>query len=917
MSDTLEIEALVLKAFEATSDPVIITDAGLLGAVGPKIVFVNQALTALTGYKREELIGQSPSVFQGHGSDPATIARLRDSIDRGKETKEVILNYTKTGTPYWNELSISPISASSGKIQAFVSIQRDVSDSWGQSLDATPEDARMLSAASEKIAGVASWAFLVDEKRMAFSEGMFDIFGWDKSSEPQEEESLAYFDHDDRRKFLTHVERCIKGDVAFETEVKIRRRDGAARTLRINGEALRERNDRTKAVVGAVRDISTETTMRSELSRAIMRQGTLERDFALARSIAKIGKFSYSIKNDVIVGTDELYAMTGLAKGQFPAPASLFLSRIDERDRPRLEELLADAIRLSRRFSTRLRFIRSDGTVVHSQIYADVIDDEDDERRLVGIARDVTEEITASEMLLFEQERFRLIADAVSDVLWDFDVDEGTSWAAPGWQERLGVDFEDKDLTFDQWTSHIASEDRGRVFASWREALSSGADKWTEETAIVDRADARLHVQINARFMRSKNGRVYRALGNIRNIEREKEVNDILARTRGLEVTSRMTGGIAHDFNNLLMIMLGSLESLGPVRLSSEEREALEAIERSVDSATDLTMRLLDFSGSSAAQVSNFKPGALLNELAPLIRSSLTNRIALTLDAGENVWPIQADKSSFERAVLNFAVNARDAITGSGNLLIHCKDLEIDVLHERGVRELPSGRYVCISFKDDGQGMDAETLEKAREPYFTTKGVGEGTGLGLSSSYGFARQCGGTVLIESAVGSGTTVSMFLPAADLVREPNKIDVPVHGGRKPTAKRILLVEDGPLIRNRLNKLLSEMGYSVTCVENATLALKALQGAHPFDLLFTDIVMPGGISGLDLAVSARAQSQDIGVILTSGFMGDIEIPCEFVGEAPRFLQKPYRATKLAELLNEIFSEEEALVAPPGVIK
>lgn len=895
------LSSTVLDQF---SDCVIVTDTELEAEDGPRILFVNGALCELTGYDRSELVGKSNRIFHGTDTDPAALDRIVQSLQAGRTTREELLNHRKDGSPFWIEVEASPLRNEDGETVAFTWVQRVITKRKTAQIERDATE--MWAAAGERIANIGTWGYDVLENRTYWSDGMFRLFERDKDRGPPANEDVLPLVHEDHRGIMSDAMlRAIKHGRSFEIEVRCTTETGIPKWIRMHGEPLLQDNGRTRAVVGATRDVTREREVTARLSDAISVNETLEKNFSTARAIAKIGAFDYSVKDDLQHWTDELFEMTGLSKEVVPAEADSFISRIDPADRDEFDRLFNDAIVHGRGYETRVRFHRPDGKDMVMQIVADVEDTEDD-RRIVGIARDVTEEVKASEQLRKQEERFRLIADAVSDVLWDYDIENGTWWATPSWPEKLGVTLEDADVPPDQWTRFIAENDQPRYIQSMVNAMRSGAEMWRDETTITGTNGVTVNVQVNAKLLRREDNRVYRALGNLRNIDREKHLNELLARARGLESLAQMTGGIAHDFNNLLMIILGNAEILEFAELAEEDRQAVELIGRAATSAASLTQRLLEFSGRKRLTTSVINMPDFFTDLLPLIQSALTNRIAVALDLGKDIWAVEADKTALEQSILNLALNARDAMPDGGKLSISCENKLVNEEMMGSQRELGPGRYLRISVADDGEGMDEGVLARAREPYFTTKDVGKGTGLGLSSAYGFARQSGGTLEVISKVGLGTTIHLYLPASVMASGEAAVAEPQSGGGIGQGRSVLLVEDQPEIRSHLGRMLSRLEFSVTSTADARAALERLEEGDNFDLLFTDIVMPGGMNGVELAKKAQEVAPNLKVLFTSGFAGAAFEDAGLSDEhAVPILKKPYRATELSRALEDVFSE------------
>ncbi len=344
-----------------------------------------------------------------------------------------------------------------------------------------------------------------------------------------------------------------------------------------------------------------------------------------------------------------------------------------------------------------------------------------------------------------------------------------------------------------------------------------------------------------------------------------------LRQAQKMEAVGQLTGGIAHDFNNLLTSILGSLDLLGgDASLSERGRRRVEIALAASRRAAELTSQLLSFSRKQRLAPQTLAPVEVVEGIRALLARTVGERIALEIEAEPAPWAVTADRNQLEAALLNLVINARDAIGGSGRVLIQFANLAVAApeIEALAGEPLAEGDYVAITVEDDGAGMTEAVRARAFEPFFTTKPPGMGTGLGLSQTYGFARQSGGAVRLDSTPGAGTRATLLLPAARdaairPAREPGAAAAAVGQGQ-----RILLAEDDPLLRATVCEALAEQGYRVTAAENADEALAKIGKEGEFALLFTDIRMPGTLDGVGLALAARQLRPDLRILFATGY-------------------------------------------------
>jgi len=390
-------------------------------------------------------------------------------------------------------------------------------------------------------------------------------------------------------------------------------------------------------------------------------------------------------------------------------------------------------------------------------------------------------------------------------------------------------------------------------------------------------------------------------LKTARAAQAEAEVQ--LRQSQKLEAVGQLTGGVAHDFNNLLTVILGNAEVLADVLHDQEDlRELAEMTANAAERGSELTSRLLAFSRKQPLQPRLLDVSdQICNSLEGLLRRTLPETITLQIKRAENPWLAEIDLSQLEAALLNIVLNARDAMPDGGQITIEVRNYEIENNSEPKNLELNAGQYVMIIVADTGLGMTDTTLSRAFEPFFTTKEVGQGSGLGLSMVYGFVKQSGGHVSICSEPGNGTSVTLCFPRSQLEVANTQIGnshQPILGG----TEKILVVEDDELVREYVSASLLGLGYKVVEAESGPKAIEALKQMTDVDLLFTDIVLPGGMNGRELADAAQELRPDLKVLFTSGYTEDAIVHHGRLDPEVELLSKPYRRTQLAEKLRKV---------------
>jgi signal transduction histidine kinase len=417
---------------------------------------------------------------------------------------------------------------------------------------------------------------------------------------------------------------------------------------------------------------------------------------------------------------------------------------------------------------------------------------------------------------------------------------------------------------------------------------------WVVPLAAHDKAAAFASVSVDITHL----GRVQRELEVQASEHRVLEAQ--LAQAQKMQALGQLTGGIAHDFNNLLTVIIGSLALLknGPASPDRARELALQA-DAAASRAAALTQRLLAFSRRQPLRPQSIDPRMLLSGMEQLLRRTLPADIALGISVVESIWPCEADPVQLESAVLNLAINARDAMPKGGTLRISASNARVDAGSALEQAGLATRDYVLIEVTDTGTGMAPEVVRQAFEPFFTTKDVGQGSGLGLSMVYGFAEQSGGRAKLESKLGRGTTVQLYLPRSTRAVSTTTlaaVAVPLDGG----GKRILVVEDDPAVRAVVCEMLDRAGYRTLAASDGPSAQRVLGGEHDIALLLVDMMLPGGMSGAELVSALRREGSTLPVVFMTGYSNDaLSSSPEIHGT--RLLAKPFSEAALTDAVRE----------------
>ncbi|MFY9291623.1 MAG: MASE4 domain-containing protein [Methylorubrum rhodinum] len=484
---------------------------------------------------------------------------------------------------------------------------------------------------------------------------------------------------------------------------------------------------------------------------------------------------------------------------------------------------------------------------------------------------------------------------------WDLDLRAGTSRRSG----RHDAIFDHREpvtaWTVETLLGHVVPEDRDGVRAAIDAAGRTGR---LDVECRIRRADdgAVRSVTVRGKVTRDERGQPRSMAGVVMDTTRQREAEARLNQSQKMEAIGQLTGGVAHDFNNLLTIIVGNLDMIvrkpdNPQRVERLATSAMTAARR----GAEVTEKLLSFSRRQVLRAETVNPNRLLKDFGAVLKRAVGETVEIRFDLDASLDPVRLDPGQFESAMLNLAVNARDAMPGGGVLTVRtCNGhLDADELLDRP--DLRPGAYVLVVVSDTGQGMDAATRGRAFEPFFTTKEIGKGTGLGLSQVYGFVRQAGGHAQIKSEAGAGTSIELYLPrsAEKAVESRPENALPLR--RAASGEVVLVVEDEPAVLEMAVESLGELGYRTLTATRASEALDRLGGPERIDILFSDVVMPGGMNGVQLSVEARRLRPGLRVLLTSGYTGTALDAHAVPADVP-LLSKPYQRDELADKLRVV---------------
>jgi PAS domain S-box-containing protein len=684
----------------------------------------------------------------------------------------------------------------------------------------------------------------------------------------------------------------------------------------------------TAADIALIEDVAARIWDAAERGRAEARLRESEERLRLALESTGLGSWEYdaitrktirSTRHDAIFGYDEPVSDWTYER---------FKTHIPESDREVVEAGFRDALERGEDWSVECRMIRADGSPGWLSVRARPDYGADGKVvRLLGTVADITERKRAEEAVVETGAKFETFAQTMPSMVWTSLPDGQIDWFNARVCEYSGIP--EAEMKPNGWAP-VHPDDIDRATRAWREALESGEPFETEYR--IRRHDGMFRWHLTRAIpIRGADGEIALWIGNSADIEDQKsseralaelnatleeqvrartaellEAEATLRQSQKMEAVGQLTGGLAHDFNNLLTGITGSLELLaGRIHQGkfTEVDRYLNVAQGAARRAASLTHRLLAFSRRQTLDPKPTDINQLVSGMDDLIRRTVGPGVTVEVVGAPGLWAVLADPNQLENALLNLCINARDAMPDGGRLLIETGNRSLDESEAKAL-ELRAGEYVSLNVADTGGGMTAEVIARAFDPFFTTKPLGEGTGLGLSMVYGFTRQSGGHACIQSQPGQGTTVRLYLPrySGDDVVFEHPADTPK--ARRGDGETVLVVDDEPSVRLLIHEVLAELGYKVLEAETGASGLQILDCVGQVDLLVTDVGLPGGMNGRQLADAALVTRPALKVLFITGYAESAVLGDGHLKPGMHVLTKPFSLETLGAKVREIIA-------------
>jgi PAS domain S-box-containing protein len=676
-----------------------------------------------------------------------------------------------------------------------------------------------------------------------------------------------------------------------------RREDGSVCAEEQTITPVRDAQGAIRHFIAVKQDVTTRTLAAEEqLREGAQRSVLAEREFRtlfeanpLAMWIYDLTTFRFLEVNDAAVRRygyerDEFLAMT-IKDIRPPEDVELLVTYISQ---PR------DPWQSSGNWRHRLK----SGQVIDVEIASHTITFAERPAALV-IAQDITERKRAVESLREAEERTRFALQNANVGIWDMDYTTGVLRWSDVMESHYGLQPGTFGGTLEAYIERIHPDDRASVLETLGNAMKSGVDFFVQNRSIAGDGTVRW-LDGAGRILRGEHGEPVRGVGISQDVTERRKLEAQFQQAQKMEAVGRLAGGVAHDFNNLLTAILGYCELLLPhFQVGDPYRADLKQIQMAGTRAAGLTRQLLAFSRKQIIEPTVLDLNAVVSGMRPMLGRLIEEDVKVVVHPGPELALLKADRGQVEQIVMNLAVNARDAMPHGGTLTIATANVELDEDYAATHDGVTPGAYVALTVTDTGTGMTPEVQARLWEPYFTTKEAGKGTGLGLATVHGIAKQSGGSVGVYSELGMGTSFHVYFPRAEAAGTAVDAKPPVTR-RRPAEETVLVVEDADGVRTLARRLLERQGYTVLVASNADKALRLFDRHPSIDLLLTDVVMPGG-SGPELARQLVGRRPALKVVYMSGYAEEAIVQHGMLKPGIVFLHKPFTSDTLAQKLRQ----------------
>ena len=859
--------------------------------------YINPAFAQLTGYPQVDFLGRTPLALVGTQSDPAVGQQWRAAIEERTSFSAELMLVCRDGRNVWMRIAMQHFAL---EPHALVMTLEDISAHKAARASVRASEARLEVAmeASE----LSMWDWNVARDEVYYNDQWRISIGVDPKELLQREALHDRLLLPDEPEILDQFERHFRGGTNhFECEYQLPTAFGRHKWFLARAKVVK-RDEKGKAlrVVGVLRDISRRKQNLQDWQEVQQR-------WERAVHGTSDGLYDWDLLTGHVWYAARFRQIVGYSEADFPDTFSAFQSIVFEEDRLRVLASIRGHLENRQPLDVRCRIKTGGGGLLWCRMRGEA------ERnaggrplRLAGSISDISAQVEAEQALSRTQDFYGTVLDSLPLFIAYADSSERVIYANRRFLEFFALPgYDDQRRTIQDVVGARRYEAIGPFV---REALQGRAIE--QQGRFRDHAGR--SIDMDAAFFphRDEKGVIQGCFVAARDVTEKKLLEAELRQSQKMEAVGRLTGGIAHDFNNLLAVIIGNTQLLSrslreSPRLLKQADTALKAAMR----GGELTRRLLAFARQQVLEPKVVDLNGLLAGMYEFLRRSLTGEIEIRQQPHANVWPVKIDSGQLENAVLNLVINARDAMPEGGTITIATRNVVVRDTMERALADgVTPGDYVLLEVTDTGTGMSADTLKRVFEPFFTTKDVGKGSGLGLSMVYGFVKQSEGHIQVTSEVGQGTSVYLYFPRTHAVADSASLDGGAHADALPRGdETILVVEDNPEVRATAVEILGSLGYRLLEAANGHQALEKFMQHPDIALVFSDVMLPGGLLGTSLATKLRERRPGLKVLMTTGFSESAIMHRGLLDGSVALISKPYKVEELARRVRAILDEAE----------
>ncbi|MBM0103766.1 PAS domain-containing protein [Steroidobacter sp. S1-65] len=859
-----------------------------------ELIYVNAAFCQLTGYQRAEILNGGLRLIAGSNNDSPLLQHLDQAILTAEDFSAEWLIRCQSGNTLWTRVSTRALDSK----QVVISLE-EIADykRIRESLRASEARLELAMEASE----LSMWDWNVEQDQVSYNDQWRISLGIDPK-ELLKRETLAdrlMLPSDDSA-VLDNFERHYHGGTPyFQSEYRLATVDGTYKWFLSYAKVVRrDAGGKPQRVIGVLQDISrSKQDQRTALE--------VEQRWERAIRGTSDGLYEWDLLTGHVWYASRFRDIIGCADEHFANTFQAFQNVLHADDRAAVLSRIRAHLENQSRLDLRCRVVTRKGNIVWCRLRGEAERDASGRpTRLAGSLSDISAQIDAEKALSRSQDFYGTVLDSLPLFVAYADPDERIVYANRMFQAFFAVPLADsrgcaiKDVVGERRYAAIGPYVRGALQGKTLEAHGRYRDSSGKpvdlEGAFIPHFDDQ--------------GEIQGCFVAARDVTEKRLLEAELRQSQKMEAVGRLTGGIAHDFNNLLSVIVGNMQLL--TRSLHQTPRLLRQAETALNAAMrggELIKRLLAFARQQVLEPKIVDLNLLIGGMYELLRRSLTGDIEIHSQLAPDTWFTRADPGQLENAVLNLVINARDAMPAGGVITIATRNVTISADRQQREDSLTPGEYALLEVSDNGAGMSGETLKRVFEPFFTTKEVGKGSGLGLSMVYGFVKQSGGHVQIASVPQQGTTVQLYFPrslaATDAARTEGEVQMDLPRG----AETVLVVEDDAAVRGTTLEILTSLGYRVLEAGNGHQALERFMRHPDIALVFTDIMLPGGLLGTQLVEKLTERRPGLKVLLTSGFSDSSVMQRSLLDGTVELLPKPYQLEELARRVRALLDGQE----------